>query len=376
MSEPESLSPRVNAPNVPRSGAEDLVPRLSARAAVPEREGLPQNYRMRADAHYVDQLESPAQPVIRMLATRQIDCRDLPDADRVEALTKSIALHGVLQPLMIRRHGGRYGLIAGRRRLAAAMAAGLSEVPCLLHEVDAAGAEAIAAADNLRIADAAATGVAEQDALRPMLQAVTADLSTIRTSTALLRTARIGSTPQQVGIALIEAQAWRTSWLVGAMLGAFDDNRLVSLAAIIQRVSDGFDAQASLTGLQLDVSVTPAAAAWKLPFDAAAAAITGAIFASLSLLDGVAKPLIEVHADATNARTLRIEVVQRLVRVPAHVTARLAADDASGTELVPGLALRQARAVAAPHGGSADLTPLPGVGSVLQLTFASAPTVA
>src|SRR5499426_3690143 len=42
--------------------------------AVREREGLPSNYRMRADRHYVDQLAAPAagQPV-RMLPIAQVD---------------------------------------------------------------------------------------------------------------------------------------------------------------------------------------------------------------------------------------------------------------------------------------------------------------
>ena len=70
---------------------------------------------MRADAHYVDQLESPAQPVIRLIAIGQIDCRDLPAADGVAELTRSVATHGVLQPLMVRKQGTRYSLIAGRK---------------------------------------------------------------------------------------------------------------------------------------------------------------------------------------------------------------------------------------------------------------------
>ena len=83
---------------------------------------------------------SPSQPVIRMLATAHIECRDLPTADAVEALTKSIAAHGVLQPVLVRRHGARYTLIAGRKRLAAAIAANLGAVPCLLHEAEGASA--------------------------------------------------------------------------------------------------------------------------------------------------------------------------------------------------------------------------------------------
>ena len=69
------------------------------------------------------------------------------------------------------------------------------------------------------------------------------------------------------------------------------------------------------------------------------------------------------------SETVRVEVVQRAARVPAT----LGSDDVAGltrqAELIPALALRLARQVATPLGGSAELTPLPGVGSVLQITF-------
>ena len=145
MSESESIASRSLSGGVPRTAADELLPDLTARAN-PEREGLPRNYRMRADAHYVDQLEAPAQPAIRMVKTSQIECRDVPPPENVESLTQSIAMHGILQPLLVRRQGGRYSIIAGRKRLAAAIAAGLASVPCALHEVDGAAAAARATA--------------------------------------------------------------------------------------------------------------------------------------------------------------------------------------------------------------------------------------
>src|SRR5215813_3366256 len=59
--------------------------------AVHEREGLPANYRMRADRHYVDQLAAPAagQPV-RMLPIAQVDIESpKPQAD-LRALIESV----------------------------------------------------------------------------------------------------------------------------------------------------------------------------------------------------------------------------------------------------------------------------------------------
>lgn len=51
------------------------------------------------------------------------------DADELRSLTESVRTHGVLQPLVVREREGEYELIAGERRLRAAQAAGLAEVP-------------------------------------------------------------------------------------------------------------------------------------------------------------------------------------------------------------------------------------------------------
>jgi ParB/Sulfiredoxin domain len=106
---------------------------------------------MRADAHYVDQLDrSQAGPVVRLIATRQIDAGDeLPPAVSLSSLSQSIATHGMLQPLLVRRAGSRYQLIAGRKRLAAAVGGGMSDVPCIIHEVSESGAQAIAEAERV-----------------------------------------------------------------------------------------------------------------------------------------------------------------------------------------------------------------------------------
>jgi hypothetical protein len=385
--ESEPFTSRAAQGGAPRSGADDLLPEITARAT-PEREGLPRSYRMRADAHYVDQLETPAQPVVRLIAVGQIDCRDLPASDRVVTLTKSIGVHGVLQPLRVRKQGTRYSVIAGRKRLAAAIAAGLAAVPCTLHDVEGSAAAALAAADNLRIeepptfalsatAGKARPAAGEHDAIRPMLAAIVSDLTAIRTSTSLLRTMPMAGLSQRVGADLIESQAIRAGWLVGCMLGTFENNRQVPLAAILQRVADGFEAQATLMGLQLDWSTTPAAAVWKLPEDSAAAVITGAIFATIGCLDGVVRPLVEIHADATLPRALKIEVVQRAVRMPAALEDDLITRDSGRAgELAPAVALRMARTIAAAQGATLEVTALPGNGSVLQITFAGVQTVA
>ena len=56
--------------------------------------------------------------------------------EALEELAESIRHHGILQPLSVRRQGTSYELIAGERRLRAAILADLSDVPCILMNMD------------------------------------------------------------------------------------------------------------------------------------------------------------------------------------------------------------------------------------------------
>src|SRR5262245_22586288 len=51
------------------------------------------------------------------------------DEDDLASMADSIRSNGILQPLVVRRMGDRYQLIAGERRLRAARLAGLSTLP-------------------------------------------------------------------------------------------------------------------------------------------------------------------------------------------------------------------------------------------------------
>jgi ParB family chromosome partitioning protein len=55
--------------------------------------------------------------------------------DTLQQLAHSILQHGIIQPLVLRRHGTRYQLVAGERRWRAARIAGLKEVPVVVQDV-------------------------------------------------------------------------------------------------------------------------------------------------------------------------------------------------------------------------------------------------
>jgi ParB family chromosome partitioning protein len=80
--------------------------------------------------------------------------REVFDPTGLEELASSIRRHGMLAPLVARRHEGRYILLAGERRLRAAALAGLTEVPVVVREVDTPGLELeLALVENLQRSD-------------------------------------------------------------------------------------------------------------------------------------------------------------------------------------------------------------------------------
>ena len=75
---------------------------------------------------------------------------------REEALAEladSIRLHGILQPLSVRRVGNTYELIAGERRLRAAQMAGLNDIPCIVMNMTDKESGMAAMVENLQRQD-------------------------------------------------------------------------------------------------------------------------------------------------------------------------------------------------------------------------------
>jgi len=61
--------------------------------------------------------------------------RSAMDPARLSELTASIRESGMVQPILVRRHGERYQIIAGERRWRAAQQAGLANVPVVVRDV-------------------------------------------------------------------------------------------------------------------------------------------------------------------------------------------------------------------------------------------------
>ena len=55
--------------------------------------------------------------------------------DKLQELAQSIRTSGIIQPLLVRRRGGLFELVAGERRWRAAQLAGLTRIPAIVREI-------------------------------------------------------------------------------------------------------------------------------------------------------------------------------------------------------------------------------------------------
>jgi ParB family chromosome partitioning protein len=83
---------------------------------------------------------SPAEVDIDRLSPNDFQPRAHADEERLEDLARSITANGIIQPIVVRRVGDRFQIIAGERRWRAALKAGLRRVPVVVRDVPA-GAE-------------------------------------------------------------------------------------------------------------------------------------------------------------------------------------------------------------------------------------------
>jgi len=75
------------------------------------------------------------------------------DEEKLQELAQSIAELGLLEPVLVRRTGQTYQLIAGERRVRAARIAGLSEVPALVKDFGDLEVMQVALIENLQRED-------------------------------------------------------------------------------------------------------------------------------------------------------------------------------------------------------------------------------
>ena len=122
--------------------------------------GLPNNFKLRHDVHYVEQLTNRlgGAPIGRTIPIDKLAPN--PNQPRAELgdlteLAESIAEKGILEPLLVRPSdvGGRFMIIAGERRYRAGLQVGLTELPCIELDVDDREVAEICLIENLQRKD-------------------------------------------------------------------------------------------------------------------------------------------------------------------------------------------------------------------------------
>lgn len=72
------------------------------------------------------------------------------DEEGLKELSESIRQHGIIQPLVLRRLGDKYEIIAGERRFKASTMAGLRKVPAIISDIDDDKSAEIALVENIQ----------------------------------------------------------------------------------------------------------------------------------------------------------------------------------------------------------------------------------
>lgn len=108
--------------------------------------------------HIEDQVQ---QITVAKIIANPFQPRKIFDETAIAELTESIIEHGIIQPIVVRKSGKKYEIVAGERRFRAAKLAGLTEVPVIVKDFDEQQMMEVAILENLQREDLTAIEEAE-----------------------------------------------------------------------------------------------------------------------------------------------------------------------------------------------------------------------
>ena len=119
--------------------------------------GLPDFVKSKFDNHFVDELSARTRtPVIRNIPIDKLTAnvhQPRKDFGDLAELADSIKEKGILEPVLIRPKNGKFEIVAGERRFRAAQIAGLTEIPCIEHDIADNEALEISIIENIQRKD-------------------------------------------------------------------------------------------------------------------------------------------------------------------------------------------------------------------------------
>ena len=153
--------------------------------------------------------ESEASLSIASIVTNPDQPRKSFDETQLSELSDSIKQNGVLQPILVRKKGEKYEIVAGERRYQASKLAGLREIPAIVRDIDDAEVFQLALIENLQRSDL--TPIEEARGYRQLLdtKGLTQEgLAKIlsKSRSAIANTLRLMDLPQEVQDMMEEGQ--------------------------------------------------------------------------------------------------------------------------------------------------------------------------
>lgn len=97
--------------------------------------------------------ENVGEVAVKNLRPNPYQPRTVFDPDKLKELVESVKHSGVIQPLIVRKKGRQYEIVAGERRWRAAKEAGLSKVPVVVRNYDDATMMEVALVENMQRSD-------------------------------------------------------------------------------------------------------------------------------------------------------------------------------------------------------------------------------
>ena len=314
----------------------------------------------------------PAGParIVRQVSVASIDTREaLPEVS--PELVQSITRHGVLEPVLVYGGHERPRLLSGRRRLAAAIHAGLDVVPAIMVAIDDEEALAIIATDrrSLNGSDADEPRL-HTGALHEMSGALT------RLGTCMRLASSVASPmSSRVALELMDAEIWRATTILTAFNGLHGDLQPKRTATTAGAIIDGVLHETALIRRLLgmtDVLHTQAPDEQqpiRVDHGMTIAALSGLLASLCAWAESTSDVQLAMSATIRDTRVC-FTLEQHGIEVPAPTIDRVLtasrADRSAGADVT--IWLMYARRIALAHGGDAALHHITG-GSSMTLTL-------
>ncbi|MEL7656261.1 MAG: ParB/RepB/Spo0J family partition protein, partial [Bacillota bacterium] len=156
--------------------------------------------------------------------------------DKIDELAKSIEIHGIIQPIMVRPAVEGYEIVAGERRWRAARKASLKQIPCIVRELSEEQNMLVAIIENMQREDL--NPMEEADALNQMITNFGLTQEEVSKSVGKSRpyitnALRLLKLPAQVQEMVVQGEL--TSGHARAIAGVKDEKRQLHIAAYVAK---------------------------------------------------------------------------------------------------------------------------------------------